>query len=197
MVNEELRRELLAMKAEDLSVREELLNANLLRSSYHPRMEEIHVKNAKRLRELICLHGWPTDDLAGPDGAEAAWLIAQHSIGEPAFVRQALKLIRAQIEHKRVPAWQAAYLEDRIALFEGRPQRYGTQWIDDPRDGIGRPWTLAYPDRINDLREAVGLKPLAPVPLPGPEVPAQARQQAESDQQWWIDWLIARGWRKP
>jgi len=196
MVNEELRRELLAMRAEDLAVREELLKANQLGGPYQPRMETIHFQNAARLRELIALHGWPTEDLAGSDGAEAAWLVAQHSIGEPGFCRQVLQLIRVAVEHKTVPAWHAAYLEDRIALFEGRPQRYGSQWIDDPRDGIACPWTLAYPDRVDELRAAVGLKPLPLVPPPGPGVAPDVRRKNEQDRQWWLDWLVSRGWRK-
>jgi hypothetical protein len=196
MVDDELRRELLAMRDEDLVVREELLKANQLGGPYHPRMETIHVKNAARLRELIAKHGWPCEDVVGADGAEAAWLIAQHAIGEPGFVRRVLQMVRAIVEQKRVPAWHAAYLEDRIALFEGRPQRYGSQWIDDPRDGLARPWTLAYPDRVNELRAEVGLKPLAPIPPPGPEVSVEVRQKIESDQQWWLDWLVSRGWRK-
>ena len=36
----------------------------------------------------------------------------------------------------------AAYLEDRIAMYERRPQRFGTQWLDDTRDG--RNLALAY-----------------------------------------------------
>jgi hypothetical protein len=196
MVDDELRRELLAMRAEDLAVRDELLKADRLSGPYHPRMEAIHVKNAARLRELIAKHGWPCSDLAGLDGAEAAWIIAQHSIGEPAFMRRVLRLLRAMVEQKRLPACHAAYLEDRIALFEGRPQRYGTQSLDDPRDGRSRPWTLAYPDRVNELRAGVGLQPLAPVPPPGPELPPKARRRLEADQKWWINWLVSRGWRR-
>jgi hypothetical protein len=107
-----------------------------------------------------------------------------------------LQLVRVAADHKRVPAWHAAYLEDRIALFEGRPQRYGSQWIDDPRDGLARPWTLAYPDRVDELRRSVGLKPLPSIPPPGPEVPPELRERSEADRQWWLDWLAERGWRK-
>ena len=196
MVDDELRCELLAMRDEDLAVREELLKANQLAGSYHPRMKAIHVKNAERLRELIARHGWPCTDLAGPDGADAAWLIAQHSIGEPTFMRRVLQLLRVMIEQKRVPACHAAYLEDRIALFEGRPQRYGTQSLDDPRDGLSRPWTLAYPDRVNELRASVGLKALAPAPPLGPGLPTEVRRQLEANQKWWTDWLVSHGWRK-
>jgi hypothetical protein len=197
MLDESLRRELLSLRADDLNLREELLAANELGGAYHPRMEAVHIKNAARLRELFAQHGWPAEDLAGPDGAEAAWLIAQHSIGEPEFMRTALRLVRACAEQRRVPAWHAAYLEDRIALYEGRPQRFGTQGIDDPREGLPRRWTITDPDRVNDLRASVGLNPLSPIPPPGPELSPELRRQNESIQQWWLDWLASRGWRLP
>src|SRR5215472_14157219 len=73
MVNEALRAELVAMRQEDKEVRQELVDSGELGGSYVPRMEVVHRKNAARLRELIDSHGWPTVDLAGEDGAEAAW----------------------------------------------------------------------------------------------------------------------------
>jgi len=79
----------------------------------------------------------------GKDGAEGAWLIAQQAIGEPDFQRRALKLLRGCGVEVGVPAWHAACLENRDAMYEGRPQRYGTQWRDDPQDGRTRSWTLA------------------------------------------------------
>lgn len=195
MVDEALRLELLALRAEDHRVREGLLAANELGGPYHPRMEAVHVKNAARLRELITKHGWPAEDIAGKDGAEAAWLIAQHSVGEPCFMKQALELARAAAEQHRCPGWHAAYLEDRIAMYEGRPQRFGSQWIDGSEDGLGRPWPLAEPDRVNELRASVGLRALAKIPPPGPALSIPAREENEATRKWWLDWLASRGWR--
>lgn len=194
MINERLRRELLRMKEEDLRVRDELLTAGELGGTYHPSMEAAHVKHTARLRELIAEHGWPAVDVAGADGAEAAWLIAQHAIGEPDFMRQARKLVRGCAEEGRVPRWHAAYLEDRIALYEGQPQRFGTQGVDDARDGLDRPWTLADPEHVNELRASVGLGPLRPIPPPGPALPLEQQQRSESIRKWWLHWLKSRGW---
>ena len=71
----------------------------------------------------------------------------------------------------RTPAWHAAYLEDRIALYEGRSQRFGSQWLDDPRDGRRLPWKLVDPERVNELRASAGLGPL---PHTFPTLPSQA-----------------------
>jgi hypothetical protein len=195
MIKEDLRQELVAMLGEDMRVREELIASDALGGPYVPRMEEVHKRNADRLRELIALHGWPAEDIAGKDGCEAAWFIAQHSVGEPKFQRDSLRMLQACAAEGRAPAWHAAYLEDRIALHEGRPQRYGTQWIDDPRDGRARPWTLADPENINAIRAKVGLAPLRPIPELGPELPAKERAEMEENMRWWLRWQASKGWR--
>ena len=196
MVNGSLREELLAMRAEDLRVRQELLDAGELGGAYVPRMEAIHIKNAARLRELISEHGWPAEDIAGKDGAEAAWIITQHAIGEPDFQRHALHLLTECTAAGRIPAWHAAYLEDRIAMYEGRPQRYGSQWMDDACDGRTRPWKLSDPERVNELRASVGLPPLHPIPERGPDLPQEQRKALENNQRWWQEWLASKGWAK-
>jgi hypothetical protein len=196
MIDEVLRQELLEMRSEDMRVRQELAESGQLGDGYVPRMEAVHIANATRLRELIARHGWPGESIAGKDGAEAAWLVVQHAIGEPEFQREMLHLIQACAAAKRVPLWHAAYLEDRIAMYGGRPQLYGTQWIDDPRDGRLRPWRLAEPDRIDELREAVGLGPLRPIPEPGPDLPPEERRKIAENRQWWERWLSDKGWRR-
>ena len=196
VIHEELRRELLDMRGEDMRVRQELLESGELGGPYVPRMEAVHIRNATRLRELIALHGWPDETIAGEDGAEAAWFIVQHAIGEPEFQREMLSLLQACARAKRVPPWHAAYLEDRIAMYEGRPQAYGTQWIDDPRDGRIRPWSIAEPDRVNELRAAVGLGALPTVPELGPELTFEERRKIVDNRRWWERWLTKRGWRR-
>jgi hypothetical protein len=196
MINEQLRTELIAMRAEDKRVREELIaSGEMDGSQYVPRMEELHRRNSVRLRELIAVHGWPGEDVAGKDGAEAAWFVAQHSIGEPRFQRAALGLIQLCVAERRAPAWHAAYLEDRIATHEGKPQRYGTQWMEDPADGRIRPLQLADPERVNEFRKSVGLGPLRPIPERGPELPAEQREANEQASRWWQQWFVAHGWR--
>jgi hypothetical protein len=194
-LNQALRGELLAMREEDIRVRQELIDSGELGGEYVPRMESVHVKNAARLRELIGLHGWPAEDIAGPDGCGAAWLIAQHAVGEPQFQRSVLELMRASVAEGRSPAWHAAYLEDRIAMQEGRPQRYGSQWMDDPRDGRPRPWKLADPDRVTAFRASVGLAPLHPIPAPGPDLPIEQQERERQIYRWWEEFFISRGWR--
>ena len=119
----------------------------------------------------------------------------QHSIGEPDFQRQTLGTLRECAAAGRIPAWHAAYLEDRIAIHEGRPQRFGTQWMDSPEDGRIRPWTLADPKHVNEVRASVGLPPLQPIPEPGPPLLAEKRKELEECHAWWEQWFASKRWR--
>jgi hypothetical protein len=142
MIDEKLRSELPAMKLEDERLHTELSNAGALTGGYVPSLQAVHEKNADRLREILSSQGWPNEAIVGSDGAYAAWLIVQHAIGDPSLQRQVLPLLQKEASEDRVPAWLAAYLADRIAMYEQRPQQYATQWLEDPRDGRTRSWPL-------------------------------------------------------
>lgn len=192
-MNEALRDELVAMRAEDLRVRQELMDSGELGGAYVPRMEAVHRANAARLREIIAQHGWPDAGLAGDEGTLAAWFIAQHAIGEPDFQRYALALVQEKVREGRVPAAQEAYLYDRIAMQEGRPQRYGTQSVPCP-DGQYRRWATEHPERLNDRRALVGLPPVADDPpeiAPTPETIAGFEEWSRG----YEEWLKRAGWR--
>ncbi len=186
-----LRDALLAMRDEDLRVRAELEASGELDQGYAPAMEAVHRRNAARLRALVAGHGWPGRALAGEDGAEAAWLVVQHAIGEPAFVRAMHALLADAAARGDAPAWQPAMLEDRIRVYEGRPQRYGTQFVPDA-DGWLRPHAIEDPENVEARRAAVGLGPLAErVAGAGRQ---EIRDRARFDREY-AEWLRRTGWR--
>jgi hypothetical protein len=192
-VNEALREELIAMRKEDLRVRDELLQSGELGKGYAPRIEAVHRKNASRLQQIIAEHGWPDAELVGSDGTLAAWFVAQHAIGEPDFQRQALALVQQKVKQQKVPAAQEAYLYDRIAMYEGRPQRYGTQSLLCS-DGQYRRWKTEDPEHLNERRAAMGMPPLEDDP---PEAGPTPQSRAEYLE--WLrdyeEWLRKARWR--
>src|SRR5258708_23895488 len=157
-------------------------------------MAVIHEKNASRLQAIIVQIGWPTEFLVGERAAKAAWLIAQHAISQPEFERSCLKLLAEAAREHTVPLWQPAMLEDRIRMFEDRPQLYGTQLQPDAHGNM-RPYTIEDPERVDERRRAVGLEPLA-------DILARAKPQplpADGDrfQRDYQKWLIQVADRRP
>jgi len=159
-LNAALACELLAMVRRDSEVRQRLLQAGRLFDGYHPEMEAVHRENGRRLVEILEQYSFPGRELIGDDGVHAAWLIVQHAIGLPSLQRTALPLIRELADRGELPRACVAMLDDRIRCFEGRWQRFGTQfdWDDDdqlsplPIDDIGG---------VDARRAEVGLPPLA------------------------------------
>ena len=191
-MNERLAAELIALIEHDQAVRTELAQDGSLFDGYHPRMEAVHRANTARLRDIIVEHGWPGTPLVGKRGADAAWRIAQHSIGEPPFMRRCRELLEGAVAAGSAPAWQLAYLDDRIRVYEDRLQRYGTQ-LRTGANGL-EPCPLEEPQRVDELRKEAGLPPLAEVLARSqPDPPLSASDQAAKDAAG-LKWRRAVGW---
>lgn len=161
------------MAEEDLRVRTDLAKDGSLFDGYHPRMRAVHDANATRLGAILDSLGWPGERQVGHDAAQAAWLIVQHAIAQPNLQRRALELLRKAVEGGEAPAVQVAMLEDRIRTFEGRPQRYGTQF-DWDAEGKLSPLPIEDPEGVDLRRLQVGLAPL--------EVTIQAQRKIVSEE---------------
>ena len=195
----DLRDRLLAMEADDRRVRAQLLAERLLGDGYHPTMEEVHRRNAAALVAIIAEHGWPGRSLVGEEGAHSAWFVLQHAIGNPPLQRRGLQLLREALVRGDIPAAQVAHLEDRICFFEGRPQRYGTQY-DWEENGKLSPHPIEGPEGVDERRRSVGLGPLA-------ENTRRMREEAtrsgdgpprdrEEQERKSLDWARSVGWRE-
>lgn len=197
-MNAALRDELIAMAEEDQRVRAALAADGSLFEGYHPAMQHIHDSNAARLTAMIQQHGWPGRSLVGEEGARAAWLIVQHAIGHPDLLRRGLVLLQQAAARGDVPACDVAMLHDRICFFEGRPQRYGTQY-DWNENGEMVPWLVEDAAGVDQRRREVGLPPLEEnskrireaMARDGEVRPQDWRERQRKSQ----EWLRAVGWR--
>lgn len=67
-----------------------------------------------------------------------------------------MELIREAHERGEASATGAAFLEDRICVFEGRPQLCGTHFEPDDH-GMPQPCPIADPEHVNERRKALGM----------------------------------------
>ena len=144
-VDEELRDELLRMEAQDQGER----------TSGEPLTD---TERTARLEEIVEEHGWPTYDLVGKQGEDAAWVIAQHSDLDPAFQAEALELLRDAVADGQASPGNLAYLEDRVRAGRGEPQLYGTQTGCTRGGEPARP-EIEDPAGLDARREEAGLPP--------------------------------------
>lgn len=55
-------------------------------------MEKLHNRNAEVLNNIVDKTSYPTVDKVGEEASEAAWLVIQHSIGQPSFMKKCAEL---------------------------------------------------------------------------------------------------------
>ena len=125
-MNDELRTELLERADRDQAARN-----SLPPGSSHDEWQElvapVDEANASWLKGVVAAHGWPGQSLAGEDGAHAAWLLLQHA--DVNFQEQCLPLMVEAVGRGDASPRDLAYLKDRVLMWRGEPQIYGTQYL--------------------------------------------------------------------
>lgn len=122
-------------------------------------LEGVERANAERLSAWMTACGWPRRSVEGVQAARAAWLIAQQARSDIAFQRQVVRQLELAVLDGEASAMHLAAASDRLAVQEGRPQRYGTQL----RQVAGCGWDYFLLDdlaRVEARRKRLGLPSL-------------------------------------
>ena len=153
LVDPALRRELLAFAARDIAARNAMTSAD-----DKVGMEAVAVidrETTARMKQVVAQHGWPGKRIVGVDGANAAWLLVQHADADVPFQKACVALMEPLVAKGEVTGKDYAFLWDRVAIAEGRKQRYGTQ-LDG--DDVA---PLEDPASVDARRKAMGMGTLA------------------------------------
>ena len=121
------------------------------------RMRQSDAEQLARLVPLLDRHGWPARSEVGDEAAKAAFLVVQHAPVDAQ--EQYLPLLEAAVAEGEADAADLALLTDRIAMFRGRPQRYGSQVTSV--DGARAFHPIEDVAAVDARRAEVGLEPLA------------------------------------
>jgi hypothetical protein len=112
-----------------------------------------------RLAALVDTYGWPGPPLVGETGSRAAWLLLEQS-DDPDLQRRCLTLVGSAMTRGHIDPADVARLTDRVCVYDGRPQVYGTQF-ELSAAGRRMPWPIEDEAGVDKRRAAVGLPPLA------------------------------------
>ena len=122
-------------------------------------MGTVDGENTARLVELVQEVGWIDVSRFGKEASTAAFLIVQHSGNRP-LMAAALPEIEKDLKAGIGDPQDFALLYDRLKLYLGERQRYGSQ-IGPGKDGSPMVLPLEDRKRVEEFRKAIGLFPLA------------------------------------
>lgn len=119
---------IIELKAKDDALRDRLIKEGSLNDGYHPEMRTLHNENIQAFKVMWEKFGFPNISRVGEKAYEAAFIIVQHAIDHPPILRSFAEALLEAASHKEAQMIHYAYLIDRIAVYEGQPQVYGTQF---------------------------------------------------------------------
>ena len=110
-------------------------------------------ENLVEFKEIVAACGWPVSKAGSSD----AWLLAQHADRDHEFQHHAKDLIAIAVKNGTASPQNLAYLADRLAVAEGRPQEYGTQFTQTDRCHL-EILPVDSIELVNRRRLAIGLQ---------------------------------------
>lgn len=156
-----LRRNLLLMARQDQEARAHLLSRGRIDMSTPEgvHLTQVDARNLRRLKHIVAQDGFPTVQMVGFDGVDAALLLTIHAARDPDFQEEVLKLTVGYVRRGEVRSEQVAILTDDLLTGRGKKQRYGTNY--DIRDGQWHPAPIEDEVNVDARRREVGLLSLA------------------------------------
>lgn len=116
--------------------------------------------NTKKLKKLLKICGWPGKSIYGESAGDDAWLLLQHADHDLKFQIEAIVLLQKAVDQGEASGSHLAYLSDRIATAQKRPQLYGTQFNIIGECGLELE-TVDDITKVEERRKKLGMPSLA------------------------------------
>ena len=161
-----LQKELLEIYTEDQGIRGDFMKIYKDPNSDKKKIDSIgklmRKKDSINLIKVIKIldeKGWVGKDVVGAQANQTLFLVIQHS--DLKYQQKYLPMMREAVKKGNANPGNLAYLEDRVALREGRRQIYGSQSSKNKMTNKLHISPMIDPDNVDKRRAEVGLGTMA------------------------------------
>lgn len=161
-----LQKELLEIYTEDQGIRGDFMKIYKDPNSDKKKIDSIgklmRKKDSINLIKVIKIldeKGWVGKDVVGAQANQTLFLVIQHS--DLKYQQKYLPMMREAVKKGNANPGNLAYLEDRVALREGRRQIYGSQSSKNKTTNKLYISPMIDPDNVDKRRAEVGLGTMA------------------------------------
>jgi hypothetical protein len=152
---EKILRDILARCEKDQAMRKKWAENNFNQEFYDA---DLDIANQKWIKETIDqLEGWPKISEFGEAGADAFWVLVQHTPDLELMKEMLIEM--QQLSGSEINTKNIAKTTDRIQIREGKGQLYGTSYT--LRDGVFSVDPIEDEEHIDERRFALGLDSFA------------------------------------
>jgi hypothetical protein len=127
------------------------------RMAYITKMWRADSSNQAKVLPILEKYGWLPKSRIGEKAADALFLVIQHSKLET--IEKYLPQMEEMAKQGEAGATDAAMMRDRLLMFQGKRQVYGTQAVSYIReDGKHAIWPIEDVENVNKRRKEVGFE---------------------------------------
>ena len=119
-------------------------------------MQRVDKVNQEQICKILDSRGLVGSDKVG-DAVGTFWAVIQHS--DVNIQKKYFPLFQEAAQKGDIAKEGVAMMEDRINMFEGKPQRYGSQ-IEEDEHGNPRLYQLLDESKVDEWRSEMGMEPL-------------------------------------
>ncbi|MBS7252991.1 DUF6624 domain-containing protein [Flavobacterium branchiicola] len=161
-----LEKELALIYTDDQEIRGEFMNVYKTQNPDKKKMDSIgkimgrkDSINLIKVMKILDEKGWVGKNVVGTQGNQTLFLVIQHS--DLKYQQKYLPMMREAVKNGNASAANLAYLEDRVALREGKKQIYGSQSSKNKKTNKICIAPMIDPDNVDKRRAEVGLGTMA------------------------------------
>ena len=119
-------------------------------------MQRVDKINQEQICKILDSRGLVGKDKVG-NAVSAFWLVIQHAGVD--IQKKYFPLFVEAAQRNDITKEAVAMMDDRINMFEGKPQRYGSQLVDDGNGGR-IVYQLLDTSKVDEWRSEMGMEPL-------------------------------------
>ncbi|ALI98034.1 DUF6624 domain-containing protein [Rufibacter tibetensis] len=127
------------------------------RNAFFLKMRQVDSVNQLQVQKILQQYGWLPKSKIGKKASDGLFLVVQHA--PSAVIEKYLPELQEMAQKGEASRTSAAMMEDRLLMFQGKKQMYGTQATSMNReDGSNGIWPIADSKNVNARRKAVGFR---------------------------------------
>lgn len=108
------------------------------------------------ITDILDKYGWVSEERVGYEANQTLWLVIQHANLETQ--EKYLPLLQESVKNKESQGWYLAFLQDRILMYKGEKQIYGSQAKPNAETGKTHIYPIENVATVNERRANLDLE---------------------------------------